>query len=407
MLLYWIWFAELREISLLHKRRILEQLGDPEEIYKSSDWVYEKLQIPERERRALQEKNLQNAEGILRDCLRKDIKLLPITDIAYPPRLKSITDAPILLYYKGILPAWETRPFIGIVGTREASAYGLQIARLMGGQIAAGGGWVVSGCAEGGDAAAMEGALDTGHPIVGILGGGVDVIYPACNRKLFARIIEENGCLISEYPPQTKAYGWHFPVRNRLISGICNGCLIVEAPKKSGALITARHALEQGRDVFVVPGNINSETCKGSNALLQDGAIPVFCGWDVLREYGVLYPGKLDEKKAGAVRVQENSPVKVAENTITPAISTVKNRMGAKKPIDNGDISLYSELDTNTLSLDVDEQAIYDLLTREPQEPADLIAKLNMPSNKVLSTLTLLSIKGVVQKHPGGRVSRK
>ena len=111
MLLYWIWFAELREISLLHKRRILEQLGDPEEIYKSSDWVYEKLQIPEKERRALQEKNLQNAEGILRDCLRKDIKLLPITDPAYPPRLKSITDAPILLYYKGILPAWETRPF--------------------------------------------------------------------------------------------------------------------------------------------------------------------------------------------------------------------------------------------------------------------------------------------------------
>ena len=403
MLLYWIWFAELKEMSLLHKRRLLEQLGDPEEIYRSSDRVYERLQLPEKERRALQEKNLQDAESILRDCIKKEIKLLPITDRAYPPRLKNITDAPILLYYKGILPAWESRPFIGIVGTRKASAYGLQISRLMGAQIAAGGGWVVSGCADGGDAAAMAGALDTDRPVVGILGSGVDVIYPACNRKLFARIIEENGCLISEYPPKTKAYGWHFPVRNRLISGICNGCLIVEAPEKSGALITARHALEQGRDVFVVPGNINSESCKGSNALLQDGATPVFSGWDVLREYAVLYPGKLDEKKAGMIRLAENPPAKVAQRPVRPVFS----QAGEKKPIDKEQNSLYIELDAKRPDLGEEEQAIYDLLTREPQEPAELIAKLNMPSGKAMSLLTMLTVKGLVQKHPGGRVSRK
>ncbi len=403
MLLYWIWFAELKEMSLLHKRRLLEQLGDPEEIYKSSDWVYERLQLPEKERRALQAKDLRNAENILRDCTKKKIHLLPITESAYPSRLKNIPDAPILLYFRGILPDWESRPFIGIVGTRKASTYGLQISRLMGGQIAAGGGWVVSGCADGGDAAAMDGAMDVDCPVVGILGCGVDVVYPACNKKLFARILEKRGCLISEYPPETKAYGWHFPVRNRIISGICNGSLIVEAPEKSGALITARHALEQGRDVFVVPGNINSESCKGSNALLQEGATPVFSGWDVLREYGVLYPGKLDEKKAGAVHLAENTPAKVAQKPITPAFSQTDK----KKPIDKEHISPYSDLDTNQPPLDADEQAIYDLLTREPQEPAELIAKLNMPSNKVLSILTMLAIKGVVRKYPGGRVSRK
>lgn len=201
MLLYWIWFAELKEISLLHKRRLLEQFGDPEEIYRTSDRVFTGMEMPERERRALQEKDLRYAETILRDCLKKEIRLLPITDGAYPPRLRNITDAPILLYYRGILPDWQSRPFIGIVGTRKASAYGLQISRHMGGQIAAGGGWVVSGCAEGGDAEAMDGAMDADRPVVGVLGGGVDVVYPACNRKLFQRIIEMKGCLLSEYPP--------------------------------------------------------------------------------------------------------------------------------------------------------------------------------------------------------------
>lgn len=407
MLLYWIWFAECKEISLLHKRRLLEQFGDPEEIYKTSDRAFERIELPEKERRALQEKDLHSAQEILRDCIKKEIHLLPITEDAYPSRLRNITDAPILLYYRGVLPDWESRPFIGIVGTRKASAYGLQISRLMGGQIAAGGGWVVSGCADGGDAAAMDGALDTGRPVVGVLGCGVDVVYPACNRKLFQRILAQKGCLLSEYPPQTKAYGWHFPVRNRIISGICNGSLVVEAPQKSGALITARHALEQGRDVFVVPGNINSESCKGSNALLQEGATPVLSGWDVLREYAIFYPGKLDETCAGKIRLYENPLAKVAQNPITPEFSPKKSKEHGKKPIDKEQISLYSELDMKKPDLGEQEQAVYDLLTWEPQEPADIIAKLNLPSGKVMSLLTMLTVKGLARKHPGGRISRK
>ena len=398
MLLYWIWFAELREISLLHKRKLLEQFGDPEEIYRSSDRAFERAGVPEKYRRILCEKDLSAANGILRDCTKKRIGLLPITDCAYPPRLKNIPDAPILLYFRGLLPDWEKYPLIGVVGTRKASPYGLQIAGQMGSQIALCGGLVISGCADGGDGAAMEGALNAGRSVVGILGGGVDVVYPACNKKLFQRIVE-NGCLMSEYPPKTKAYGWHFPVRNRIISGICNGVLVVEAPEKSGALITARHALEQGRDVFVVPGNINSVSSKGSNALLRDGATPVFSGWDVLKEYALLYPNTVREHKS----MGEYAPAMVAQKPATPAFS----EGSGKKPIDKEQNSLYSELDTNKPSLDADEQAIYDLLTREPQEPAELIAKLSIPSGKAVSLLTMLTVKGLVQKHPGGRVSRK
>ena len=267
MLLHWIWFAELKDISLLHKHRLLERFGDPEELHRMSEEALLNAGLPEKERNALLDKNLWKAEQILARCAKRDISILPIADSAYPKRLRDSADAPIVLYYRGVLPDWETRPFIGVVGTRKASAYGLQVAHQLGSQIASCGGFVVSGGAAGGDTAAMQGAMSAGYPVVGVLGCGVDVVSPHSNRKLFERIVAD-GCLISEYPPGTEPKPWHFPARNRIISGVSNGTLVVEAPKVSGALITARHALEQGRDVFVVPGNINSPTCEGSNTLL-------------------------------------------------------------------------------------------------------------------------------------------
>lgn len=389
MLLYWIWFAELK-LPLGEKHRLLKQFGDPEAIFLSDT----------------QDKDLQNAEEILRKCNAKNIRLLPISDAAYPGRLRNTPDAPVLLYYKGILPDWDSVPFIGVVGTRKASAYGLQVAHQMGSQIAQSGGLLVSGGASGIDTAAMQGALDAGRPIIGILGCGVDVAYPRHNRKLFETVVQE-GCLISEYPPETKGMPWHFPARNRIISGISNGTLIVEAPKVSGALITARYALEQGRDVFVVPGNINTVTCEGSNALLQEGATPVFCGWDILSSYEFLYPGKLQQHKKSPLYTAETTPAKVAQTTQIPTEKPTGGETGRKKPIDNEENSTYSVLENRNPALNAEEQAILAQLTREPKETAELIAKLNMPSGKVLSVLTMLTVKGLVYKHPGGRFSLK
>ena len=404
MLLYWIWFAELRNISLQQKQRLLTHFQDPEELYHSSDAVFERLQLPQSQLEALRDKDLTKAERILQECTEKEIGLLPLTDSAYPERLRNTPDAPIVLYYKGILPNWSEVPFIGMVGTRKASAYGLQVAHQIGGQIASSGGFVVSGGAAGGDTAAMQGAMDAGSPVVGVLGCGVDVVYPRSNRKLFQAIVEK-GCLLSEYPPGTEAISWHFPLRNRIISGLSNGVLVVEAPEKSGALITARHALEQGRDVFVVPGNINTPTCVGSNALLQEGAIPVFSGWDVLREYEFLYPGKLQKHKQSPLYTAEQRPAKVAQKPVKLQQNTEESGKVGKKPIDNRGISTYSEINNNNPALNETEQAVLAQLTREPQEPAELIAKLDMPSGKVLSVLTMLTIKGLVRKHPGGRIS--
>ena len=391
MLLHWIWFSE-RNISIMEKHRLLAKFGDPEELFASDTEA--------------QDKDLQAAEEILRACNRKGIKLLPVNDPAYPGRLRNTPDAPVLLYYKGVLPDWDAVPFIGVVGTRKASAYGLQVAHQMGSQIASCGGYVVSGGASGIDTMAMQGALDAGCPVVGVLGCGVDVVYPRHNRKLFEAVIE-NGCLISEYPPETKGLPWHFPARNRIISGVSNGTLIVEAPLKSGALITARWALEQGRDVFVVPGNINTVTCEGSNTLLQEGAMPVFCGWDVVSNYETLYPGKLQKHKKTPLYTGESALAKVAQNAQIPAENSLDRENRRKKFIDKEENSTYSVLENKNAALNREEQAVLAQLTREPKETAELIAKLNMPSGKALSVLTMLTVKGLVIKHPGGRFSLK
>ncbi len=382
----------------MDKHRLLERFHDPEELFNTADSILEKYGI--------KDKDLHTAQRILHKCNKKGIKLLPIADGAYPFRLRNTSDAPILLYYKGILPDWENAPFIGVVGTRKATAYGLQIAHQMGSQIASCGGYVVSGGASGVDSAAMRGALEAGLPVVGVLGCGVDVVYPRNNRKLFEAVIQ-NGCLLSEYPPEAEGIPWHFPARNRIISGVSNGVLVVEAPRKSGALITAQRALEQGRDVFVVPGNINTPACEGSNALLQEGAIPALSGWDVVSIYEILYPNQVRKHTNKSLFTGESAIAKVAQNPVMPAVNSPAAGEFEKKPIDNKDFSTYSVLENRHPVLDEGEQAVLAQLTRQPQEPAELIAKLGWPSSKVLSILTMLAVKGLVYKHPGGRFSLK
>lgn len=407
MLLHWIWLAELKNLSLLQKNSLLDWFGSAEALYRAEDVQLQELEISLSVRQALQNKDLNLAQKLLDNCTDKDIGLLPVTDPAYPSKLRNIPDAPILLYYKGKLPDWEDRPFAGIVGTRKATAYGLQVAHRMGGEIAACGGGVVSGCAEGVDGAAMQGALDLGYPVIGVLGTGVDIVYPVCNRRLFQRILRQDGCLISEYPPGFKPTRWSFPIRNRIISGVSNGVLVIESPAHSGSLITARYALEQGRDVFAVPGNIDTPSCEGSNNLLQQGATAVMSGWDMMSTYEFLYPDTVKKCTALPRNYREQTLAKVAQKPEIPATNSEKGETARKNSIDNPPISTYSVLENTGLNLSQDEEALLQQLTAQPQETADIINKLPFPPGKVLSLLTVLTVKGLVRKHPGGRVSRK
>ena len=394
VLLYWLWFHLLTGLTVSQKRALLEYFHDPEQLYRATESAYRTaVQLPEEGYTALSDKELKNARALAAQCSQRRIGIVTIGDSGYPARLRQIPDAPLVLYYRGRLPNWEAYPAIGIVGTRKASGYGLQIAEKMGAQIAACGGMVVSGAADGIDSAAMKQALLQGGPVVGVLGFGADVVYPASSRKLFAQL-EEKGCLISEYPPGTPGYKWNFPQRNRLISGISHGVLVVEAPERSGALITARHAMEQGREVFVVPGNINSDTSAGSNNLLREGATAVFEGYDILREYASRFPGQI--RKAEPKEIP-HIPEKVVDVPTKPT----------KKPIDNREVTQYSVLNSGAGTLTEEEKTLLSHLTPKIEGVDEVIARSGMETAKALSVLTKLSLKGMVKHHPGKCISLK
>lgn len=409
MLIHWIWLATRPDMSDRQKLAVLDAFRDPEEVFYAVKNSYANVEsMTQAGAQALADKDLTEAQKILDQCVEKGIQICTYHDGAYPARLKNIADPPVVLYYKGNLTGLDSGPVIGVVGTRKASAYGLTTAKRMGYQIARCGGILVSGLAEGNDGSAMTGALMAGGTVVAVLGCGVDVVYPAMHRSLYLDT-ERNGCLISEFPPKTPPYKWNFPKRNRIISGLSNGVLVVEAPHGSGALITAKQAAEQGRDVFVVPGNIDVPTFQGSNALLRDGAIAVSSGWDVVSEYAMLYPDKIHQD-TGVIPFKNDDGknlAKVAQTPAQPSKRSLFDRKKEKKPIDNKEKKSYSDQQDILASLSEEERRLLKPLVKGETLVDDLIAASGMPTGKVLSMLTMLQIRGVVELLPGKRVTLK
>lgn len=411
MLIHWIWLATRPSFTDRQKIALLHTFSDAEDVFFASGEAYALVEGMTQEMAdSLCDKDLSDAQEILDECVQKKIQICTYADAAYPARLKNIADPPVVLYYRGQLAGIDSQPAIAVVGTRKASAYGMTTASRMGYQIARCGGILVSGLASGIDTSAMKGALTAGGSIVGVLGCGIDVVYPASNRSLYLDT-ERNGCLISEFPPGAKPFGWHFPKRNRIMSGLSNGVLVVEAPADSGALITARLGLDQGRDVFVVPGNIDVETCQGSNALLRDGAIAVSSGWDVMSEYVHLYPGKVRNDNVTPLQQvkehKEETVLRVAQKSAFSLKNTASDKKNEKKPIDKTQTPSYSDRQEIWSSLSQQEQALLMPLKQGECSADDLIAASGLPTGKVLAMLTMLQIRGVVQLLPGKRVVLK
>ena len=217
-------------------------------------------------------------------------RFLARSDPAFPPLLRAIHDPPPGLFLRGAgAPELLQRPALALVGARACSSYGRQVARRLGRELAAAGLVVVSGLARGVDGEAHRGALEAGGITVAVLGCGIDRDYPAAHRSLAAEIAER-GLIVSEYAPGIEPAPWRFPARNRLVAGLCAATLVVEARERSGALITCDLALEEGREVFAVPGEITSALSAGSNALLRLGATPCTCAADVLESFGLVLP---------------------------------------------------------------------------------------------------------------------
>jgi len=388
LLKYWIWLATRRGLGGRGIYLVARHFPSPEQAYYAGTEEYEQIEGI-KTFQSLLDKDLSQAERILRKCYENGISILTLQDAAYPGRLVTIDDPPVVLYYKGTLPNLNT-PSVAIVGTRRASAYGMTQARRMGYGLARCGCAVISGGARGIDTEALKGALTGGGPAVAVLGCGVDVIYPKENRNLF-RDVERNGCLVSEYPPGTEPYAGNFPVRNRIISALSLGVLVAEAPEKSGALITAHRALDQGRDVFVLPANVDVESCGGNLKLLRDGAIPVRDAWDILQEYAAQYPDILSQQDLG--RQEPGDPM--PEPPPAPARSQKPER---KKVIDKPKNKAYIDVNEIMDTLSPDEQALTRMLTDGPAHIDDIVERTGLGAGQALASLTLLEVRGIVRR---------
>ena len=390
MLEYWIWLSQRKNLSPRSKFAVLEHFGTPEMAFLADESELRLTpELREREYATLLDKDLGEAERILRDCDNKRISILTWSDAAYPNRLRNINNPPVVLYYEGSLPAVDHQIVIGMVGTRRASAYGLKHAKRLGYQLGRSGVIVVSGMAKGIDALSMEGALTAGQPVIGVLGCGTDVVYPKENAHLYEDV-RRHGCLISEYPPGTPPLGEHFPIRNRIISGLSLGVLVVECSRASGALITAEHALEQGRDVFTIPGNLDVECVGGNLKLLKDGAYLVEDCLDVTRVYAGQFPEVVTDYIPDGYRMETVAALSAADD---------------KKSVDKKKTGNYIDLDEILKDASPNEAAILRLLSQGPAHVDDIIDKTQIPAAQILSSITLLEIRRTLKRLPGPRYS--
>ena len=286
---YWIWLSLIPNLGSIKKQRLLQSFEAPEKIFLASKQELLKVEgIGEKIANEILDNNIRKSvKNHITYMKKNNIQFITIKDKEYPQMLKEIYDYPISLYVKGNTKILNSKS-IAIVGCRDATTYGQNCAKYFGYNLANEGICVVSGLAKGIDSYAHIGALgamgtsDSNGKTVAVLGNGLDMIYPQENIELANTIIEKSGAIISEYPLGTKPDKMNFPARNRIVSGMSRGVLVVEAKEKSGTLITVDFALEQGRDVFVVPGNINSVNSVGTNRLIKEGARLVNCYQDLV-----------------------------------------------------------------------------------------------------------------------------
>ena len=384
---YWVWLTTLPGLTDSSKMLLMEHFSSPEDIYYADEEALWQVDGLKKEQAALLgSKSLAAADRILSDCARKDIFIITMADALYPDRLRNIYQPPLLLYGKGAMPLFDEEAAVAVVGTRSCTPYGIKCAEKLGYELTQQGGMVVSGMAKGVDGAAMRGALRFGGFTCGVLGGGVDVVYPAENRRLYEDIAA-TGVLLSEYPPQTLPEAWHFPVRNRIISGLSVAAVVVEAPVKSGALITAENAMEQGRDVFAIPGPVDAPNSAGCHRLIREGAILATCAWDILGEYESRFPHKLRR----AAPPMPPLPRLAGE----PKLAAEKPKTNASRP-EEAEAPALPYLTAEELAGLSDEQrtVLRALRTDAPLLTDQLAEDSGLPIQRVLPALTLLEISG-------------
>ncbi len=395
---YWLWLSTRKGLGALGKVRLLDHFVMPDQVFHADPEEFDLIEdLTPAARQSLRDQDTSRADQILADCERLGLRILTWQDADYPERLRQIADPPIVLYVKGRLPAFDEEAAIGIVGAREPTPYGERMAERLGYELAQGGALVVSGIAKGLDSLAIRGALKAGKPVVSVLGGGTDMVYPYENRFLYQDVAAA-GALITEYPPGTENKGHHFPIRNRIISGLCLGVTAVECRPWSGTMTTMDLALEQNRDLYAVPGPADAPMSAGPNRLIQQGAKLVTCGSDILVEYLDRFPHKLTARLPdGAVQAQRLEGPAQTEPAPAPAA-----REEEPSPEDSDPRELITREQQRERFTD-DELAILAALGAKRRSADELVELTQIPVRRVTSALTMLQVRAAVSESAGRR----
>ncbi len=362
---YWIWISSLDGMGAVKAMGLLKMYKHPRIIYEMSENELKQTRLLTQKniQEILDKQNREKTSQIYKSMIKHNIKMVNIFDDKYPSNLKQIYDPPIALYYNG---KFEINDFaMAIVGSRRTTNYGAFSAKKLSYELAMRKVQIVSGLARGIDRIAHEGCLDAGGQTIAVLGCGLDTIYPPENKGLFEAIIKSDGLVLSEYPPGMPPLQHNFPARNRIISGLCSGVLVVEAARRSGSLITACYALEQGREVFAIPGNIDCVYSKGTNRLIKDGAKMVTCAEDILEEFGYR---ELD------IDIELNNDYSKKNNKT--------------------DFSIFKGLSTQ-------EIRIAKIISNGIHHIDEIIERSNIPTKEVNSILFMLEMKGIITQQPG------
>lgn len=390
-LIYWIWLS-LLNLSPRAITAVLQHCGDAERAYAEESDAFHGLRgITAREAEALENRDLTAAEFSQRRCLEQKLQILPLTDPAYPERLKQIAEPPAALYIQGEFPELDKAPVLAVIGTRRASAYGLRMSRELAFQIASGGATVLSLLTPGADEAAAAGMIQAGTPCIGVLG----TAHEACRWPLMRQVVG-NGAVVSEYPPGKEQFRHFFRERNRLAAGLSDGVVVVEAPEKSGTRLFVTEAAEQGKDVFAVPGNADAETAVGTLNLLKEGAKLVTCGTDVLEEYLLRFP----ELKKNLNRENSSGHKKTVPVSGEPDGTYNSGNVSAVSAA-----SAPEDLRNQLQNLSADQLALIAAISPPATHVDDIVERSGLPVAKVLAQLTVLEIKGFVKREPGRNFS--
>ncbi len=395
---HWIWLSSFVGFRPIAMTRVLDRFGDPTRAYHASRDEIDRIDgVSPREKKLLGDKDLGRVDAAVEKCRSEGIRILTLQDAAYPERLREIPDPPPVLYIRGELPYVDELPVIGVVGTRRGSDYGLKTAGRLAREMASAGACVVTGMALGVDAAAARGALDAGGTCIGVMGTAIDIDYPKTNAKLI-RSVSASGAIISEFPPGYPTLAESFPRRNRVISGLCCGVCVVEAPEKSGALITADFALEQGRDLFAVPGNVDNPNSAGTNALIQSCAKAVSCGQDILSEYAHLFRFRPIPENSVTAEDPALAPVTPppAEKARLQSKEEVPKREG-QDALPQIDPAIFRRSFTDIQS------RILEALLPGVRQIDEVIENTGLSPSAALGEMTMLMIRGTVRSYPGKR----